>query len=153
MKFKKFAALLVVALVMTFVFAACGNNSVDGKTYKFDSVSVEWTDTATEEQKSALIAAANVANETELFAYLKEFFSEGMSQSGDITFKDGKVYASGDGNDTEDYTQEGNIVTIGSGEYAVKLTVDGNKLYMDASGMQSILEDYPINVSIVYVQK
>ena len=62
MKMRKLLAVIAAVLAMTLVFAACSTN-VDGKTFKFDSVSIEWTDNATETEKAALVALVQSSSE------------------------------------------------------------------------------------------
>ena len=62
MKMRKLLAVIAAVLAMTLVLAACSTN-VDGKTFKFDSVSIEWTDDATEAEKAALVALVQSGSE------------------------------------------------------------------------------------------
>lgn len=62
MKMRKLLAVIAAVLAMTLVLAACSTN-VDGKTFKFDSVSIEWTDDATETEKAALVAFVQSGSE------------------------------------------------------------------------------------------
>lgn len=155
MKMRKLLAVIAAVLAMTLVLAACSTN-VDGKTFKFDSVSIEWTDDATDTLKEGFVGV--VKNMTKDDSVTKENvldkFSEYVKKqsSGNIpsfTFEDGKVKA-GSAPATE-YTQEGEKVTIGSGESAVTITAKGGKLYWDMADMFG-MSDMPVTIEAVFVQ-
>ena len=121
MKMRKLLAVIAAVLAMTLVLAACSTN-VDGKTFKFDSVSIEWTDNATEAEKAALVALVQSGSEDTITKdNVLDKFAEIVSKQAaenipSFTFEDGKVKA-GSAPATE-YTQEGEKVTIGSGSPA-----------------------------------
>lgn len=154
MKMRKLLAVIAAVLAMTLVLAACSTN-VDGKTFKFDSVSIEWTDDATEAEKAALVALVQSGSEDTItkdnvLDKFEEIVSKQAAEnSPSFTFEDGKVKA-GSAPATE-YTQEGEKVTIGSGESAVTITAKGGKLYWDMADMFG-MSDMPVTIEAVFVQ-
>ena len=154
MKMRKLLAVIAAVLAMTLVLAACSTN-VDGKTFKFDSVSIEWTDDATEEEKAALVALVQMESEDTItkdnvLDKLAEIVSKQAAESSpSFTFEDGKVKA-GSAPATE-YTQEGEKVTIGSGSSATTLTAKGGKLYWNVADMFDV-PDMPVTMEAVFVQ-
>lgn len=153
MKMRKLLAVIAALLAMTLVLAACSTN-VDGKTFKFDSVSIEWTDEATETEKAALVALVQADSEETITKdnVLDKIADVVTDQARDntptIKFEDGKATAAGS---SVEYTQEGSEVTIGSGESAVTITAKGGKLYWDMTKILS-MDSAPISIEAVYVQ-
>lgn len=153
MKMRKLLAVIAAVLAMTLVLAACSTN-VDGKTFKFDSVSIEWTDDATETEKAALVALVQSSSEETITKdnVLDKIADVVADQARDntptIKFEDGKATAAGS---SLEYTQEGSEVTIGSGESAVTITAKGGKLYWDMADMFGML-DMPVTIEAVFVQ-
>ena len=154
MKMRKLLAVIAAVLAMTLVLAACSTN-VDGKTFKFDSVSIEWTTDATEEEKAALVALVQMESEDTITKdNVLDKFAEIVSKQAaenipSFTFEDGKVKA-GSAPATE-YTQEGEKVTIGSGSSATTLTAKGGKLYWNVADMFDV-PDMPVTMEAVFVQ-
>ena len=153
MKMRKLLAVIAALLTMTLVLAACSTN-VDGKTFKFDSVSIEWTDNATETEKAALVALVQSSSEDTitkdnvLDKIADVVTDQARDNSPTIKFEDGKATVAGS---SVEYTQEGSEVTIGSGASAVTITAKGGKLYWDMADMFG-MSDMPVTIEAVFVQ-
>lgn len=160
MKLKRFIALVIVALTLTLCLAACGNNSVNGNTYQFDSVEIKWTQNATDVEKAAfLVVIAGITGDdtltvdTALEALSRE--TEKYSNGSSFSFKDGKVTSvSGDGASTEGtYEQNGKEVKIKIGAASTVMTSEGGKLTFDINEYLPGNENAPITGKVIYSRK
>ena len=149
-KFFAFATIALLSVMCLSVFAAC-TTDVDGKTFVFESYTVEFDEEAKETAEEKGI---------DLDKYIDLMEESVMEESGDhytfystyeMTFKDGKFTQTlaGETSPALDYEQDGKIITIDGftgkldgmteGE-SVTITVSGSKLVMEQNMRNEELE-------------
>lgn len=155
-KVKNYLVAILIMLVSSFVITACGVIEVRGKTFVYDSVSIDWG-RAEDEQKQAIFEEYLVSNETELLNVLR---TRNQRNSRITTFgSDGKyvtINVNGETLDSGFYKQDDEIITLAEtedgfsnpGNYTLKANEKGyiaNDKLNDEYGVfaryQYVLED------------
>ena len=134
---KKVVALVLVCMMM-FALSACfgSASSVDGKTYVFHDLDIEFENEEMEEMMGALEGGLDALKEQ-----LKPTFAEAK-----IIFKDGKASMVGEGEDI-DYEQDGDTVKLlGDDGEEQELKVDGDKLIL-------VQERQGMKITVIFKQK
>ena len=115
-KIKKYVVSVVLVVLVSVTMTACGVIEVRGKTFVYESVSIDWG-RAEDEQKEALFEEFLVSNETELLNVLK---TRNQRNSRVTTFgTDGKYVTKNLANEILDegyYKQDDEIITLAESE-------------------------------------
>ena len=136
---KRILAVLLALLMMSFSLIACdGDGSVDGKSYVFDDVRVEWADEDSESMLGLLggLVDGLGASLSEMKAIVIEQYSQR-----ELRFEDGKVSIGEQGEfDVAEYRQEGDDVFILSdGKIVMSLDLEDGRLVYEY-GVKGIFE-------------
>lgn len=115
-KLKKYLTSIMLIILCSVALTACGVIEVRGKTFVYDSVSIDWG-RAEDEQKQALFEEFLVSNETELLNVLK---TRNQRNSRITTFgTDGRYITHNLNNEIIDegyYKQDDEIITLAETE-------------------------------------
>ena len=111
---------IVVLLVCLLFLTACNNMQVSGKTFKYDSVSIDWG-MANNEGKSKVFEEFQVENEAELLSVLKT--KNGRNKRFTTFGTDNKYTTKNDNNEVLDsgyYKQDETVITLADTEEGLK---------------------------------
>lgn len=115
-RINKYLISIMLVLLCSIAFTACGVIEVRGKTFEYESVSIDWG-RAKDEQKEALFEEFLVSNETELLNVLK---TRNQRNSRVTTFgTDGKYVTKNLNNEILDqgyYKQDDETITLAETE-------------------------------------
>lgn len=158
MKKKLFSTLLAICLMVPFAFmlAGCaGGSDLVGKTYVYESARIEWSASATQEQKDALATMFQVSVDevlTTLEATMLGSMTEEMEGTS-MTFKADGVLEMVNGDETMNatYTQSGSNVSVTSEGMTQQCTIVNGKLVMSMDMTE--LAEMPIVMSITYAEQ
>lgn len=119
MQIKRKASILVLFL-MFFILSGCSVMQVSGKTFKYDSVSIDWG-MAQKEDKQKVLEEFQVSKESELLAVLKT--RNGRNKRFTTFGTDGKYVTKNDNNEILDsgyYKQDESVITLAETEDGLK---------------------------------
>lgn len=119
MQIKRKASILVLFL-MFFLLSGCSVIQVSGKTFKYDSVSIDWG-MAQKEDKQKVLEEFQVSKESELLAVLKT--RNGRNKRFTTFGTDGKYVTKNDNNEILDsgyYKQDESVITLAETEDGLK---------------------------------
>lgn len=139
MQIKRKASILVLFL-MFFVLSGCSVMQVSGKTFKYDSVSIDWG-MAQKEDKQKVLEEFQVSKESELLTVLKT--RNGRNKRFTTFGTDGKYVTKNNNNEILDsgyYKQDESVITLAETEAGLK----------DASAytLQSNAKGYVVTIKI-----
>lgn len=154
MKKLRWLFVVIVALVVSMAFCACGGSSVEGKKYVYDSLEISWSESATDVQKNAIVGMIQLANPSEeinknnVLEKMNELMEEQMGDAqASIEFKAEGKAVTNPGNMEVTWTQDGETVTVGE----MKMTVSGKKLTVSMSDMTEGADEFAgVDVTVVY---
>lgn len=107
---KKITALLLALVMLTFAFASCGGDKLDGKTFTYEKVEVEFENKEAEEFANKLLGAGQSFGDY----FAKNMFGDELKEAA-FSFKDGKMHGSFGGELTEEgvaYKLDGKKITF-----------------------------------------
>lgn len=154
MQIKRKASILVLFL-MFFILSGCSVMQVSGKTFKYDSVSIDWG-MAEKEDKQKVFEEFQVSKESELLTVLKT--RNGRNKRFTTFGTDGKYVTKNDNNEILDsgyYKQDESVITLAETEDGLK-DAGAYTLQANAKGYVvtiKINNDYKVFAKYQYVEQ
>lgn len=146
---------IIVVLFICFMFYGCSVLQVNGKTFKYDSVSIDWG-MADKEGKAKVMEEFQVQSESELLAVLKT--RNGRNKRYTTFGTDGKYTTKNDNNEILDsgfYKQDESVITLAESEEGLK---ESGAYTLQANGKGYIVtikinNDYKVFAKYQYVEQ